>query len=403
MTLDHGIGVSSAPSSIDDVARARRRANPPEAGRQRRPMPAVVAGAGTECGAGRAARGSSSRVGRRRRVAAGRRAPRRRVATRRSPSPLRERPRAPRPTSSTRSCPVSVVAPQQIARRRGDASRRATAPCRAAPVQVPPASRRGSCVGCSFRTTTSDDQALEAPVFLRLQHLAHQRDSRARRPRRTSSDRQVAREAVAPQPRLPQRVGLENSAGARARLVDVEQQRRQPLEQPGVLRATHRQVMQQALRVREGQREGAGRRARVVVLLGQAPARRRGRAPRRWQTTAAPGRRAAARTRCRRLQIGSSTTPVVPLSGRPSRARGDRMRAAAPEEPLAVALPLDRALGPALEAQHVHRPHRSPTAHAAAGGRAAPCSPASTRSRRRACRTPGCARSSRGAASAISA
>ena len=52
------------------------------------------------------------------------------------------------------------------------------------------------------------------------------------------------------------------------------------------------------------------------------PWRFRDRARRRWRSRGAPIRRPAARTRWRRLRIGSSTKPVAPDSGRPSSAIG---------------------------------------------------------------------------------
>ena len=102
--------------------------------------------------------------------------------------------------------------------------------------------------------------------------------------------------------------------------------------------------------------------------------------------TSRPG---ASRMRWRRLTIGSSTTPVVPESARPSSASGSREAAAAAEEARAIGLPLDRPLRRPLEAQHVDRPERRLVGRrAAADGRAARRCRAGTRFRRTACRTP---------------
>ena len=78
--------------------------------------------------------------------------------------------------------------------------------------------------------------------------------------------------------------------------------------------------------------------------------------PHRWRTRCARSRRAASRTRCRRLTIGSSTAPVVPVSARPSSAIGIGWPRPRPRKRDTARFPLRRRLAAAVHAQHVERP-----------------------------------------------
>ncbi len=170
-------------------------------------------------------------------------------------------------------------------------------------------------------------QALQSPVLLRLQHLAHQGDA-AVADDAHEQDRQVARDAVGPQALLAELAAAQDLRGRAQRAVGVEHARGQPLEEQRLV-AGDAQVAQGALRVREGQREGARRRRWARGSAGPAPGPSRGESAMpvaKDSRTKPPG---ASRMRWRRLTIGSSTTPVVPDSGarrgpagRPARAPG---------------------------------------------------------------------------------
>ena len=199
-------------------------------------------------------------------------------------------------------------------------------------------------------------QALEPPVLLRLQHLPHERHVVVADDA-DEQDRQIAGDAVRPQTRLTELVRRDRVGVRAQRAVGAEHPRREPLEQQRLV-ARDAQVAQAALRVREGQREGARRPRSGRGTSARAP--RPSRDPRRcrWRRRGAPTPPGASRIRWRRLKIGSSTTPVVPDSARPSSAGGSPALAAAAEEARAIGFPFDRPLRPAFEAQHVERPRR---------------------------------------------
>ena len=232
-------------------------------------------------------------------------------------------------------------------------------------------------------------QALEAPVLLRLQHLAHQR----RRPRA------VRRRGPAGSAGRPRRRGatvLTGPAGWRraARAWRGPTRRRRAAREAS--RSNSRassgrapEVVEQALGMGERQREGARGGAGVVVLLGQGQRGVAIGAPRRWRRTAAPGRRAPG------ARAGAGCRPDrAPRRWCRSR-RGRRARrapAGSRPRPMKRSRSLSHSTAPcrpALDAQHMHRPQRVGRRRAAADGRAARCCSPSTRSRRRACRTPG--------------
>ncbi len=79
-------------------------------------------------------------------------------------------------------------------------------------------------------------QPLEPPVLLRLQHLAHQLEVLGPSADADQQDRQVARDAVAPQSLLALLVGGALLGHGAERLVHVEQAGGEPLEEPGILR-----------------------------------------------------------------------------------------------------------------------------------------------------------------------
>ena len=169
-------------------------------------------------------------------------------------------------------------------------------------------------------------------------------------------------------------------------------------------RRSKSQMTQPALRVREGEREGARGRARVAVLLRERLRPSRDPTRCRWRNerrTDAPG---TSLIRWRRLKIGSSTMPVVPDSARPSSAAGRVGVPAAAEEPRAIGLPFDRPLRPAFEAQDVHRPDgRLARDRAARRWQSSAALSARYSVSRNSLPNAGCARSSAGGARTISA
>ncbi len=164
-------------------------------------------------------------------------------------------------------------------------------------------------------------EALEAPVFLRLQHLPHQRHVLVAE-HAHEQDRQVAGDRVRPEARLAQLVrrnrlraarAASRRCRARARRAARRARRRRP-RCPGGAAPLWTCVMASA-NVR-----AVGARTRGTSARGLRPSR--GPRPGPWRSesrTVAPG---ASRMRWRRLTIGSSTMPVVPESARPSRACG---------------------------------------------------------------------------------
>ena len=179
--------------------------------------------------------------------------------------------------------------------------------------------------------------------------------------------------------------------GRRAqRAVDRQHAGREPLEQHGVVRGNV-EVTATALRVRQRERERARRGAAGRDRSARAPPPcrdRRATPVAKQRRTDAPG---GSRTRCRRLRIGSRTTPVVP-----DRARAverDRVRRPPRPRPMNRARSVSHSTGPCA------RPSRLTTciAHMPALPRVARPPMAEqrralrrgTRSRRTACRTPG--------------
>ena len=168
--------------------------------------------------------------------------------------------------------------------------------------------------------TTSALEALQPPVLLRAQHLAHQRQV-VLLDHAHDQDRQVAGDAVRPEARLAERVARQELGRRAQRGVGPQHVRGELLVE---LRLVGRdaEVAQAHLGLGRGEREGAGGRGGVVVLLGERD--RRG--SRLVATPVANARRTcppgAMRTRRRRLRTGSSTAPVVPESARPSSATG---------------------------------------------------------------------------------
>ena len=171
------------------------------------------------------------------------------------------------------------------------------------------------------------------------------------------------------------------------RAVGEEHPRRQPLEQQRLV-VRDAEMTQTALRVREGEREGARGRARVAVLLGE-----------RFGGLAIRGdaggeTEAHRRARDQPDPLAQAEDRIEHDAGRArQRAAVERGRAvgvpAAAEESRAIGLPFDRPLRPAFEAQDVHRPDgRIARIARRADGRAAPRCRAGIRFRETACRTP---------------
>ena len=167
-----------------------------------------------------------------------------------------------------------------------------------------------------------------------------------------------------------------------------EHARRQALEQQRLV-VRDAEMAQAALRVRERERERARRPRSGRGTSARAPRPSRDPTRCRWRSRGAPTRPATSRIRWRRLTIGSSTTPVVPDSARPSSAAGSSVSRPRPRN---RARSVSHSTGPCGRPSRL----RTCTAHSAgvariarrAGGRAAPRCRPGTRSRETACRTP---------------
>ena len=151
------------------------------------------------------------------------------------------------------------------------------------------------------------------------------------------------------------RVLWARSSGLRAeRRVGVQHARGQALEEQGLL-ARDAQVAKAALRVREGEGEGARRRAGLVVALSEGQGRLSGgRHPRgEGQPHEAARREANALA-----QADHGVEHDAGRAGKRAPVEGLRVvgTAPAPEEARAVGLPFHGTLGPAFEAQDVNRP-----------------------------------------------
>jgi hypothetical protein len=108
-------------------------------------------------------------------------------------------------------------------------------------------------------------QALEPPVLLRLQDLAHQRQVAVLHDPH-EQDREVAGDAVPPQPFLAEGVAGQDLGARAQRPFGVEHAGGQALEEQRFL-AGDAEVAQAALRMRKGEGKGARGGARVVVAL----------------------------------------------------------------------------------------------------------------------------------------
>ena len=168
-------------------------------------------------------------------------------------------------------------------------------------------------------------QPLQPPVLLRLQHLAHERHVVVADDA-DEQDRQVAGDRVRPQPGLAELVRRRSCRRAARSEPSVPSTRDARRSNSTRVVGRDAQMAQAALRVRERQREGArgGARDRGTSARAPRPSRDRDAMPVANESrTVAPG---GSRIRWRRLTIGSSTTPVVPDSARPSSASGSRGR-----------------------------------------------------------------------------
>ena len=193
-------------------------------------------------------------------------------------------------------------------------------------------------------------QALEAPVVLRLQHLPHERQV-VLLDHAHDEQRQVARDAVSPEPGLAEQVARAQLARRAQRRVHVEHARGEPFEQLRVL-ARDAEVAQRHLRVRVPEREGARGRPGVVVLL-------------RERVGGVAVGHDTGRERDAHRAAGPDPDPVAQAHDRVEHRAGRAAErpaverhgvvhvAPAAEEARAVALPLDGALHAALDAQHV--------------------------------------------------
>ena len=196
------------------------------------------------------------------------------------------------------------------------------------------------------------EHALEAPVLLRLQDLAHQGQVVLLH-HAHQQDRQVARDAVRPQPGLAALVALAQRGLRAQRGVGVHHARRQALEELRLV-AGQAEVPQRDLGVGEGERQRARARAGVVVLLRQ-------------RVRGGGALRDAGREREAREAAGRQPDPVAQAQHRIEHGAGrarerppvERLRvvglASAAQEARAVALPFDGRTQAALDAQHVHR------------------------------------------------
>ncbi len=110
-------------------------------------------------------------------------------------------------------------------------------------------------------------EALQPPVFLRLQHLMRQRHIVGAE-HVYEQQGKIPGDAVRPEAGLPHRVGRNRGRRCAKRAVGAEHPRCETLEQEGVV-CRHAEMMQSALRVREGERECARGRARLAVFLRQ--------------------------------------------------------------------------------------------------------------------------------------
>ncbi len=198
-------------------------------------------------------------------------------------------------------------------------------------------------------------KALQPPVLLRTQHLAHQGQI-AILNHAHDQDRQVAGDAVRPEARLPERVSREERGGGAQRGVGPQHIRGEPIVE---LRFIGRdpEVTQPHLGLGGGEREGAGGRGGIVVFLRQRDGggSARGDAGRKREAHLPAGgdahAPAQAQDRVEHRSRGARERPAVERNG----VFG---RASATEESRAVGLPLDGAVDALLGAQHVHRPRR---------------------------------------------
>ena len=231
-------------------------------------------------------------------------------------------------------------------------------------------------------------QPLQAPVLLRLQHLAHERHVVVADDAH-EQDRQIAGNAVRPEAGLAELVRRERvRRGARSEpsANSTRDARRSNSSASSLEIPRWRSPLCACVKASANARE---RRARVAVLLRERLRPSRGPRRCRWRNerrTDAPGTSLIA--------LAEAEDRVEHDAGRArQRAAVERRRAlgvaAAAEEPRAIGFPLDRSLRPALEAQDVHGPDgRSRRIARRGDGRAARRCRAGTRSRETACRTP---------------
>ena len=196
-------------------------------------------------------------------------------------------------------------------------------------------------------------QPFQTPVLLCLQDLSHQAHIVVA-DYAHQQDREITRNAELPEPRLTQSVASNRVRIRPQRAIGEEHSRRETFEQQRLV-VRDVQMSQSALGMRECEREGARRRARVAILLCE---RFGGVAVRRDARGEAEAHR---RTREQPDSLTKAENGVEHNAGcARERATVERHRVVrvptATEESRAIRFPFDRPLRPALEAQDVHGP-----------------------------------------------
>ena len=214
--------------------------------------------------------------------------------------------------------------------------------------------------------TRSTASRLHPPVFHRLERLAGDvelidvGDA-------DQDDRQIAGYAQRPQTRLPTAPALDGLRRRAQRGRGVDEVPGQTLVLPGLARGRCRGgAIAPGLASRRARRRARRRRRRGACRSDRgSPARDEATIVQKSIRAVAPG---AIRTRRRRANIGSSTAPVVPESGRPLITAPRRANAAAAaEEPRAIGLELALARRPRHRQPPGARPRpAAPSAPAAA-------------------------------------
>ncbi len=215
------------------------------------------------------------------------------------------------------------------------------------------------CVQVAVRVVVEDHdvgaEPLEPPVLLGTQDLQYERHVLGAN-RAHHENRQVARNAERPEPRLTQRVAREHRAGRTQRSVGPQGVRGEAFMEPRLI-GRDPEMTQPHRGLAPGERDRALRSGRVVVLFGQrdrscARGGGAGRERQSYATLRCDAHAAAqAQHRVEHRSVRARERAAVERTG--------VLRCAAPaHEAHAVGFPFDRAVHAVLGADHVHRPGR---------------------------------------------